>query len=233
MVDFKVGDVVGNFEIVRFYRKRDRHGSLRKRYEVKCKDCENHKDVAKQFFVKRKINYCVCGHEGKYQKKHGMYGNNEHIAWRSMIQRCYDESCSSYSAYGGRGISVCDEWRESFQAFYDDMGKKPKGMSLDRIDPLKGYCKENCRWATASNQAHNKRALTDGFKGVTWYFGKYISRIMIDGKSLRIGLFGCPIEAAIEYDKKAREIRGDHARTNADLGKFTDDGIKKSLKFYR
>lgn len=81
----------------------------------------------------------------------------EYRAWCLMKARCYRASCSAYQYYGGRGIIVCDRWRTSFDAFLEDMGPRPDGMSLDRIDFNGSYEPTNCRWATATQQARNSR----------------------------------------------------------------------------
>ena len=74
-----------------------------------------------------------------------------------MKDRCLNEKSKDYPSYAGRGIKICQQWIDSFEAFYKDMGEKPKGTSLDRIDVNGNYSKENCRWATASEQQRNKR----------------------------------------------------------------------------
>lgn len=74
-----------------------------------------------------------------------------------MIQRCEDPEHGSYKYYGARGISVCARWRENFKAFLEDMGDKPKGKTLDRIDNDGNYESDNCRWATFTEQSNNKR----------------------------------------------------------------------------
>jgi hypothetical protein len=77
--------------------------------------------------------------------------------WVGMLQRCTNPRHISYPRYGGRGISVCDEWR-SFERFLADMGEKPSpAHSIDRINNFVGYSKNNCRWATSKEQAQNKR----------------------------------------------------------------------------
>jgi len=80
-----------------------------------------------------------------------------HVSWRNMIQRCTNKKFPQYGDYGGKGIYVCPEWRNSFQQFVKDMGKRPEGKTLDRYPDKKGpYTPTNCRWATPEEQAQNR-----------------------------------------------------------------------------
>lgn len=76
--------------------------------------------------------------------------------WEAMIQRCHNPNASTYFRYGGRGVTVCDRWR-TFENFLTDMGERPEGKTLDRINPFGNYEPGNCRWATAKEQANNTR----------------------------------------------------------------------------
>lgn len=89
-------------------------------------------------------------------KTHGMRNTATYNTWLSMKARCQNKNSKDFDSYGARGITVCKEWIDSFEQFYLDMGEKPKGTSIDRIDNNQGYFKENCKWSTNSEQQKNK-----------------------------------------------------------------------------
>jgi len=94
---------------------------------------------------------------GSGNRIHGRSCTTEHTIWCQMNQRCTNRNLVSFKNYGGRGITVCRRWRASFAAFLADMGPRPPGLSLDRINNDLGYSKSNCRWATSTEQGRNKR----------------------------------------------------------------------------
>jgi hypothetical protein len=95
------------------------------------------------------------GNKNNY--KHGLSFHYLYSTWSTMKSRCYNPKVPKYYLYGGRGIFVCERWRESFYNFLEDMGDRPKGHTLNRIDNDGSYCKANCEWQTYSKQNSNRR----------------------------------------------------------------------------
>ena len=94
----------------------------------------------------------------KSKVTHGLTKTTEYRIWRGIVQRCHNENHDHYTDYGGRGITMCEEWRNDFMVFLRDMGPRPSAKhTLDRKENNKGYCKDNCRWATMLEQQNNKR----------------------------------------------------------------------------
>jgi hypothetical protein len=85
----------------------------------------------------------------------------EYGSWLAMKGRCLNPNATGYAQYGGRGITICEAWRHSFEVFLAQMGPRPDGTSLDRIDPDGNYDPGNCRWATAKQQANNRRCSSE------------------------------------------------------------------------
>lgn len=119
---------------------------------------------------------CGCIHR-ETCTKHGMFGTPTYNSWVSMIQRCLNSNYPGFANYGGRGVSVCESWRE-FENFIADMGERPDGTSIDRIDVNGNYEPGNCRWATRSVQSSNQRRhQTITFNGETLTCGQWSLRL--------------------------------------------------------
>lgn len=127
-------------------------------YVCKC-ECGNEKNVSGQNLIKGASRSCGCmqkEHGATINLKHGASYSPTYNSWAGMIQRCTNNKHDAFKNYGERGITVCDRW-QVFENFLHDMGHRPDGKTLDRIDNDKGYFLGNCRWATPKEQTSNKR----------------------------------------------------------------------------
>lgn len=133
----------------------------------------------------------------------GLSESAEYRVWHGMKRRCYDVRRRDYKYYGGRNVTVCDRWRESFVNFLDDMGLKPFAeATLERVDNNAGYEKSNCKWATWEEQKQNTRNVRKlTHNGETMSIGAWASKLGIDRSTLRLRLDkGWPMEEVFSPD---------------------------------
>lgn len=170
--------------------------------------------------IPNKNTNCILGHGMKGQKhteeaknkirksrigkrkKNPVSKNPLYKMWNNMMSRCYNKNVPRYKDWGGRGIKVCDEWKNDHFSFYKWVKKNGynKDLQLDRIDNDKDYCPENCRFVTQSINQSNTRLQknnTSGFRGVYFNGKKYVSQF----KGLHLGMFITAKDACIARDK--------------------------------
>ena len=133
----------------------------RRQWLCKC-DCGNETVVITKRLNSGHTRSCGCYARDQWSKRcldmrtHRMTKTRTYKSWQSMKDRCLNPKATRYPQYGAKGITVCKNWRDSFEQFLADMGERPAGRTLDRIDNAKGYEPSNCRWATYFEQTHNR-----------------------------------------------------------------------------
>lgn len=199
----KIGDRFGRL-IVREFAGQNKHSQSL--WFCKC-DCGNMKIIMGGGLRNGHTKSCGCLQRQRTKESrttHGMSLTSEHAIWKSMFQRCTNPNNKAYKYYGGHGIKICKSWR-SFSNFFEDMGEKPKGLTLERINNNGNYELSNCKWATRTEQMHNQRIRKNnktGINGICWkeQSQKYIVQIGVKSKTTYIGCF-----ETLEQAKIARQ----------------------------
>lgn len=153
------GQRFGRLTVLECVGKDDWHHTI---WRVRC-DCGNVLNVRGSHLTSGNTKSCGCYNLERSKQLHTKHGYSYHplySTWYNMIHRCVNPDNSNYENYGGRGITVCDRWKNSFEAFIEDVGDRPEGATLDRIDVNGNYEPGNCRWADSHTQITNRRVLS-------------------------------------------------------------------------
>jgi len=198
----RIGETYGRLSVIS--RGENYRGNAQ--WVCKC-DCGSSKRVVAlgNDLARGKVKSCGCWNAERVFS-HGQSYNPVYRVWQAMIQRCENEEHPAFANYGGRGIAVCPEWH-SFKSFAADMGLRPKGYSIDRIDNEGNYQPDNCRWATTKQQLNNtRRNHSVTLFGRTQTVAQWVEELGIKQPTLyaRLNTYGWPIERALTEPVKAR-----------------------------
>jgi hypothetical protein len=163
-------------------------------------DCGNYVNVDIRKLHNGHTKTCGCLNK-EIITKHSLCGTPAYRTWQKMKQRCYNKNHEHYNDYGGRGITVCERWLNSFENFYKDMGTKPSPKhSIERINNNGDYELSNCRWATTKEQRRNTRqTINVTFNGKTQCLSDWAKDLGFNVNTLysRINVHGWSVEKTL------------------------------------
>lgn len=181
------------------------------RWNCRCA-CGKEKTIQQRSLVSGNTKSCGCyckDNNRILRTKHGGYYTAEYKAWQHMIQRCNTPTHQSYKDYGGRGIKVCERWKD-FKNFINDMGQRPSDKhSLERVDVNKDYEPANCKWATYKEQANNRRtSRMVTYQGVTEPLKVWTDFLGLDYQLILSRIYrGWSVDKAFETPKRIINVR--------------------------
>lgn len=153
--------------------------------------CGTEKAVQKRYLIGGRSLSCGCVQRkllANRSRKSGSSKKSVYFAWQGMLNRCRNKNISKYSYYGGRGIKVCERWATSFENFIHDMGDRPEGMTIERVDVNGDYCPENCKWDSRMEQMRTIRSRSKwGIKGVVKRANGWAVYIGLNYKKIYVG----------------------------------------------
>ena len=190
------------------------------RWHVECScDCGKVCNIMCRLLTSGHTKSCGCLRvtavkaTGKSNAVHGKAHGTEWKTYYAMLDRCTKPEHKSFPRYGGRGITVCERWENSFENFLADMGDRPSGMTLDRIDNSKGYSPENCRWVTAKQQCNNRH-----------------NNVIIDAFGLSLTLAQWSVKTGVHQGTIAKRIKDGWIKEKALTASPTPRNRRKSIR---
>jgi hypothetical protein len=216
-----IGKKFGKLTVLSSGTKQTSGGNYRQIFELRC-DCGKVYHTSAAPIIKGNSTQCNDCRKSEYAAKSSSgYKHQLYTVWWGMVWRCHDERAKMFEYYGARGIHVCDRWRGSrqdspvasmdgFKNFLADMGDRPEGATIDRIDVNGNYEPTNCRWATISEQANNKRSnVFIEFEG---------QRLTISEWSIKLGIPYFWYQISVKYNLDPVEALA-RIKSNLPLGK--------------
>ena len=194
--------------------------SKKRRYGIyECPFCKVHFKTVTADVKNGKSTKCLsCARKVSTNAKHNDSKTRLYNIWCSIIGRVENKKNKDYEDYGGRGVTICDEWRNNYPSFkkWALQNGYSNSLKIDRIDNDKGYSPDNCRWTTQTIQSRNTRRLrstnTSGYRGVSWHKKqqKFNSRITVDSITINLGVYDTALEAAKVRDKYITDNNLEH-----------------------